>query len=155
MSGTIVCGVSTGEEARSTARLAHELAERLGLRLVLLHAVDVPRASQESVSGRQQRRGAAQLLAEIEAELAGDGDEVVSRVELGDPVELLAWVAAEERAALVVLGSRPHGLRRRGIRCGLAAALAHATPVPVLVSPPQPRARSVREPAVAGAPLVG
>ena len=141
MQGTIVCGVTDTREGRDAAQLGRALSERLGLRLVLAHAVDVPRGAQESLTGRQRRRGAEQALAEIADGLDGR-DEVATRVAFGDPAELLAWIAAEERAAMIVLGSRAQGLLRRRLRCRLARTLRAATPVPVLVAPPQTRKRS-------------
>lgn len=141
MAETIVCGVTDTREGRDAAQLGRALSERLGLRLVLAHAVDVPRGAQESVTGRQQRSGAERLLAGIADRLDG-GDEVATRVEFGDPAELLAWIAAEERAAMIVLGSRARGILRSRLRCGLARTLRAASPVPVLVAPPQTRTRS-------------
>lgn len=147
MVGTVVCGVTDTREGRDAAQLAKALSDRLGLRLVLAHAIDLPRGAQDSLTGRQQRRGAEHALAEIARDL-GDGDEVALRIELGEPAELLAWIAAEERAAMIVLGSRAHGLLRRRLRSRLARSLRAVTPVPVLVAPPQTRKRSAQRLAV-------
>ena len=40
MRGTLLCAVSDGEESADALELGAQLSERLGLRLVLAHAVD-------------------------------------------------------------------------------------------------------------------
>jgi nucleotide-binding universal stress UspA family protein len=64
------------------------------------------------------------------------------RLAHGDRSERLAQFAAEEGADLIVVGSRPQGLRGRKLGCTLARELEAATPVPVLIAPPQTRRRS-------------
>jgi nucleotide-binding universal stress UspA family protein len=140
MSGTIVCGVTESPDGRSAADLAHALAMRLGLRVVLVHVVDgVPAGAGESLTTRQRQTGAERKLDEIAREI-GNGAE--RRVELGPRADTLAQVAAEEGADLIVLGSRATGLGSRKLRCTLARELEATTPVPVLVAPPSTRKRS-------------
>lgn len=138
MNETIVCGVADGEAGPEAALHAAELGERLDLRLVLVNVVDVAGPARESLTARQQQDGAARLLRDLAAKIGGD---VEFRVELGDAAETLAQIAAEEDAALVVLGSRTAGLTGRALRCRLAARLSASTPVPVLVAPPAKRRR--------------
>jgi nucleotide-binding universal stress UspA family protein len=138
--GTIVCGVSESDDSGSTAALAHALAARLGLRLVLVHVVDgVPAGTHESLTARQRQQGAEQALNAIAREI-GNGTE--KRLVVGDRVEALAEVAAEEGADLIVVGSRTAGLGGRKLRCAVARELEAATAVPVLVAPPTTRERS-------------
>jgi nucleotide-binding universal stress UspA family protein len=139
-SGTIVCGVDATETGRAAAQMAAALSTRLGLRLVLVHVVP-----------GDPDDGLATTL-DVVAGLSL-GDAVEARVEVGDRAEVLAQVAAEEAADLVVLGSRPRRLRDRWLRCTLARELEAATPVPVLIAPPQTRRRSARRLAVAEAPV--
>jgi nucleotide-binding universal stress UspA family protein len=140
MTGTIVCGVKESPEGRSAAELAHALGVRLGLRLVLVYVVDgVPRGAHESLTARQRQTGAERALHEIARDI---GDDTEKRVVLGDRAEALAYVAAEEGADLIVVGSRPAGLGGRKIRSTLARELEATTPVPVLVAPPSTRKRS-------------
>jgi nucleotide-binding universal stress UspA family protein len=142
--GTIVCGVRELPDDRGAAALAHELGERLGLRLVLVHVVDgVPPGADESITVRQRRTGAERMVGTIAREI-GNGTE--ARVMLGERAEALAQVAAEEGADLIVVGSRPAGLGRRNVRCTLARELDPVTPVPVLVAPPSRRGRTARRP---------
>jgi nucleotide-binding universal stress UspA family protein len=145
--GTVVCGVTDTPDGRSAAELAAALGARLGLRLVLVHALDgVPAGTHESLTARQRRAGAEQILAEVAGEI-GNGTE--KRVLLGKPAEALAQVAAEEGADLVVIGSRPAGLGNRKLRSTLARELEAATPIPVAVAPPTTRKRTDHRLAVA------
>jgi nucleotide-binding universal stress UspA family protein len=139
--GTIVCGIVDTEQARDAAGLAAALGERLGLRLVLVSAVDATPGGDASVTARQQQDGARRLLGELAGSAGGDAE---GRIVVGEPAEGIARVAAEEGADLIVLGSRPGGLGGRKLRCGLAAALEAVTPVPVLIAPPATRRRSGR-----------
>jgi nucleotide-binding universal stress UspA family protein len=67
-----------------------------------------------------------------------------TRIAVGDHVEALTRVAAEEGADLIIVGSRAVGFGGRNLRCGLVRDLEAATPVPVLVAPPSTRKRSER-----------
>ena len=142
MRGTIVCGVTDGEEGRGALALAAELSERLGLRLVLAHVadgiapLDVNGEGSESVTTRAGREGAARLVARLAAEhsVAGSAEQ---RSAVGDPAALLAQIAGEEGADVIVVGSRARGRLRRGLESRLARQLETATPVPVVIAPPR------------------
>ena len=139
MGGTILCGVTDTPEGRAAAQLAAALSERLESRLVLAHAV--------AAEAQELLDAAAHALAPLVDGLPPR--EVELRVEVGDPAETLARVAAEEGADLIVLGSRARGLRGRQLGCALARELEAATPAPVVVAPPQTRRRAERRLAVA------
>jgi nucleotide-binding universal stress UspA family protein len=146
--GTIVCGVAESTNGRLAAEFAHALGARLGLRLVLVHAIDgVAPGAHESLTARQRQRGGEVMLDALVREF-GHGTE--ARVVVGGRAEGLAQVASEEGADLIVLGSRPAGLGNRNLRCALARELEAETPVPVLVAPPSTRKRSTRRLAAAG-----
>jgi hypothetical protein len=102
--------------------------------------------ARESVTGRQLRSCGEQTLETLARQL-GPGAE--TRLAVGDHVDAIARVAAEEGADLVVVGARPTGLGGRNLRWTLARELEAATPVPVLVAPPSTRKRSDRRLAVA------
>lgn len=145
--GTLICEVHEGVEGAGTADTGHALAARLGLRLVLVSVVDgVPLGTHESLSARQRQAGAERALDSIAREI---GSGIERRVVLGDPVETLAQIAADEGADLIVLGSRPARLGSRNFRSGLARELEAATPVPVVVAPPSTRKRADRRLAAA------
>ena len=145
MAGTILCGVTDSPEGRGAAELADALSERLGLRLVLAHVVDGIRVEgvEDSLTAVQGRQGGERLLRAIARDLGTDR-ELELRLAHGERAERLAQLAGEEGADLIVIGSRPMGLRGRRLRWKLARELEAATPVPVLVAPPQTRKRRDR-----------
>jgi len=116
---------------------------------VLAHAVDgLPPGGSESLTGRQRRSGAERALARLVREMRLP-DLTERRIEYGEGAELLALVAAEEGADLIVIGSSTRGFRGRQLRCTLARELEAMTSVPVLIAPPQTRNRSEQRLAVA------
>ena len=138
MYGTIVCGITETPEARAAAQLAAALAERLGLRLVLVHV--------------SIRHGREPAIGDLAGELGGH---IEARVVSGNRADGLASVAADEGADVIVLGSRPRGARGRQLRCTLARELEAVTDVPVLIAPPGTRERSGRRLALAELPPRG
>jgi nucleotide-binding universal stress UspA family protein len=141
MHGTLVCAVTDGEESNDALVLGVELSERLGLRLVLAHAVEGIGAIRddnggESVTMKQNREGADRRLAQLAAR-HGVADTAERRVAVGEPAALLGQIAAEEAADLILVGARARGWRRRSLESRLAHELETETPVPVLVAPPR------------------
>jgi nucleotide-binding universal stress UspA family protein len=141
MGGTVVCGVNESRGARHAARVAGALSEQLNLRLVLAHVVDGftgvdgTVGDDESVTTVQARKGGKRLLDQLAAEQRLRGAD--QRIEVGDPAERLAEIAAEERAALILVGARAQGRRwRPTLRSDLSRDLARVTSCPVLVVPP-------------------
>lgn len=143
MAGTMVCGVNDSPEGLALARIAAGLAEQLGLRLVLVHVVDVPDGPHGDVRVRYEATLSKRALEAIGPGLARR-IQTETRVMFGDRAELLAQVAAEEGADLIVLGSQAHGLRGRHLRCALARELEAATPTPVLLAPAVGQERNTR-----------
>lgn len=151
MAGTVLCGVNDSAGARNAARVAGAISKQLELRLVLVHVADAftladgSAGNDESVTTIQARSGGKRLLDQLTAEQGLRGAE--QRIAVGDPAERLAEVAAEERAALILVGAREQGRRwRPTLRSDLARELAHVTPCPVLVVPPAPNDRATRGP---------
>jgi nucleotide-binding universal stress UspA family protein len=140
MQGTLVCAVTDDEEGDALA-LGAELSDRLGLRLVLAHAVDGIETGggegTESVSMQADRQGAERRLARLAAE-HGVADRADRRVAVGEPAALIGRIAAEEAADVIVVGARARGWRRR-LESRLADELQTETPVPVLIAPPRRR----------------
>jgi nucleotide-binding universal stress UspA family protein len=141
MAGTVVCGVNESRGARHAAHVAGALSEQLDLRLVLAHVVDGFSVAddtvgdEESVTTTQAREGGKRLLDQLAAERRLRGAD--QRIEVGDPAERLAQIAAEERAALILVGARAQGRRwRPTLRSDLSRDLARVTSCPVLVVPP-------------------
>jgi nucleotide-binding universal stress UspA family protein len=145
MHGTLLCAVTDGAENDDAVAQAVALSERLGLRLVLAHVVDrvaSPGDGDESVTMRGDHEAAERELAELaqDHQVSATADR---RVVVGDPSALLAQIAGEEAADVIVVGARTRGWGRRGLESPLAEELGAETPVPVLIAPPRLR-RSLR-----------
>jgi nucleotide-binding universal stress UspA family protein len=160
MAGTVLCGVNDSAGARNAARVAGAISKQLELRLVLVHVADAftladgSAGNDESVTTMQARSGGKRLLDQLSAEQGLRRAE--QRIEVGDPAERLAQVAAEERAALILVGARAQGRRwRPTLRSDFSRELAHVTPCPVLVVPPAPSDRCESGPALPGRRLAG
>ena len=152
MRGTVVCGVTDGDEDRGAVELGIELSERLGLRLVLAHVAEGMYLrgggddGAESVVMRGDRIQAERLLVKL-AEEYGVSETADRRSGVGDPAALLGRIAAEEAADMILVGSRVRGWRGRGFESRLADELKAATPVPILIAPPSSSRRGKMPPA--------
>jgi len=132
--GTIVCAVNETTGAQEALRAASHLSKRLDMRLVAVHVVeDVPLSP---AARREARAGGIRL---VERVLEEQGVRVADRrVAVGDPAEHIGRIAGEERADLVVVGSKPSGRQSRPpLRSRLATELPQTTPIPVVVAPPR------------------
>jgi nucleotide-binding universal stress UspA family protein len=109
-------------------RLALILAERLSLRLILVHTI--PARSQ------RLRRTAPPPGEAVEISGADAADGVLRRIETGDAAERLCAVAHEERARFVVVGSRGHGALRSAFQGSVSSAMVRHAPCPVVIAPP-------------------
>jgi len=115
------------------------------LRLVLAYASDGPAAGNGAdegaalVSMSAAREGAARLLAQLAAE-HGVADRAERRFGTGDAAAVIAQIAAEEAADLIVVGAGTRSRLRRGLDSRLADQLGSETAVPVLIAPPGGRA---------------
>jgi nucleotide-binding universal stress UspA family protein len=140
MSGTIVCGVTGTPEGRAAAELAAALSSRLGLRLVLVHALPLPRQRPLDPDVLRERGEAEAMLTSIASGLGAPE----TRLVVGPRVDALAEVAVDEGADVIVVGSRQRGARGGQLRCSLARELEAAQSVPVVIAPPATRRRSDR-----------
>ncbi len=131
---TIICGVDRSVGAREALRIAVDLRDRFGYRVVAVHVVHREEADGErdiDATTLRARGRAERVLAEVldDEGLVGT---IEWRAEVGETAEQLAAVAEEERAALIVLGSQT-ATARAGLRGWLANELARRTAVPVAV----------------------
>jgi nucleotide-binding universal stress UspA family protein len=137
--GPVVCAVDETPAARRAARLARVLAEELGAELVLAHAVSiapvpslsaVPTAHAALVnSERQQAAGLLDALARDEA----PGTAVDRRVVHGTPAEAICALAEEERANLVVIGTRGRGTVMSAVGGSVSREVVRMSVRPVVV----------------------
>jgi nucleotide-binding universal stress UspA family protein len=140
MRGTLLCAVSDGEESADALELSAQLSDRLGLRLVLAHAVDGINGIDdegESLTMNANREGAERRLAKL-AETLCLTERAERRVGVGEPAALLGQIAAEEAADVIVVGAPARGWRKR-LEGRLASELGTETRVPVLIAPPRTR----------------
>jgi nucleotide-binding universal stress UspA family protein len=142
MSGCVVCGVDDSRGAREAVRVAADLSERLGLRLLLVHVARVNRSAhargipdRHGESQEEEIKEAARVLREITEEHGLDA-RAEPRLQVGDPVERLVEVAEEQGAAMVVVGSRGRGPLKSALLGSVSAGLAAGAPCPVVVVPP-------------------
>ncbi len=134
---TIVCGIDDSPGAVEALRVASALSAHLDVRLVLAHvAGGWAGGADESLTTNQARQGGNRLVERTAREYNLEAER---RVEVGEPAEALARIAAEEGATLIVVGSRRQGRRRPKLRSGLAGELAATAPCPVVVVPPPAR----------------
>jgi nucleotide-binding universal stress UspA family protein len=137
---SIVCGVDLGDAPAAVAEVALELAERLGLRFVLVHvepsgAVSARSAPIEHRAPRDPAtRAAHRRLALVAEALGADRPEV--RVETGEPAAALERVAARESAALLVVGAGGGGGLGLPLLGAVSQRLASTASRPVVLVPP-------------------
>jgi nucleotide-binding universal stress UspA family protein len=154
MTSSIVCGIDASTHAGSALRVASALAQRLSLRLILVHAIPVPTPDLLLTAPTRMpapveeidllgREAGERLLSEA----ADAHDDVTAhrRLEIGSAAERLRTVACEEEAQFVVVGSHGDGAPRAAIIGSISAAVIRDAPCPVVVVPPK----------MAGPPLQG
>jgi nucleotide-binding universal stress UspA family protein len=136
----IVCGVDGSPDARAALRVAAELSNQLGLRLVVAHvaqpAVVAVRSAGPLAPGLTNAdiHAAEQLIEQIVGEEGLVNAE--RRVALGFPAERLADLADEERAELIVVGSRGRGAFKAAFLGSVSNDLIGIARCPVVVVPP-------------------
>ena len=146
----IVCGVDGSPEARHAASTALWLADRLGARLTLLHVTPtrtmVPVDSLPlGVDPRAYPRSTELSYSESEDAFDSLPPEVLAasperELRLGEPAVVLAEVAADCDADMIVVGSRGRGAWRSAVLGSVSSDLARRAPCPVMIVP-EPRGR--------------
>ena len=141
--GTIVCGVDGSGHAVTAAQVAGRLAERLGARLLVVHARQNvqavvsyrgARTSTPPVTGqpdavrRQAERVVAEALEAVDVDVEANGV-----VEPGTPAAVLAAVADREDARLIVIAARGMGAVRAAFLGSVTTTLAASATRPVVV----------------------
>ncbi|HWQ01461.1 MAG TPA: universal stress protein, partial [Gaiellaceae bacterium] len=134
----LVCGVGRSPGAAAVVRFAAALADRLTMRLVLVHVAHVPVIPGASgVPGGQRElyvaavAEARDLLGRVATE-AGCLDAEL-RVEVGEPVRRLIAVAERADAAMLVVGSGGSGALSVTLHGSVPLGLCRRARCPVLV----------------------
>jgi nucleotide-binding universal stress UspA family protein len=143
--GTIVCGVDGSGHAASAAQVGGRLAERLGGRLLVVHArQDVKavvsyrgaRSTTPPLTGQPDAvRRQAEGIVEDAVEALDVDVEATGLVESGAPAGLLAAVAEREDARLIVIAARGMGAVRAAFLGSVTIALTTSATRPVVVLP--------------------
>jgi nucleotide-binding universal stress UspA family protein len=155
----IVCGVDGSEQARHAASAALRLADRLGAQLTLVHVTPTrtvvpvdsfPMGVDPSTYPRSRELAFSEAEAAFEslsAEVAGAA--VEREVRLGDPAVVLAEVADDLGAELIVVGSRGRGAWRSAVLGSVSSDVARLARCPVMIVPER-AAESSRTPRARG-----
>ena len=143
---SIVCGYDASAGGRRASILAAGLAERLRLRLVLVHVVPPPAATAAAVPaaplavplavqhGHLEGALSESALSEVAEQLGASRSlEVAFRIGTGPAVARLDEVADEEDAALIAVGAPMKGMLRGG--GSLGAELSRTARRPIVVVP--------------------
>jgi nucleotide-binding universal stress UspA family protein len=141
MDTSIVCGVDGSVDSQAALRVADAMAKRLGTRLVLAHVVEYAHAPYAAASQplrtanlEQQEESGQRLLAQLADEAGLDRAE--RRVASGFAAEGLADLADEEKAELIVVGSRGRVAFKAAFLGSVSTSLIGVARCPVLVVPP-------------------
>ena len=126
---SVVCGVDGSAAGGAATRFAAAFAGRLELRLLAVHVAGRPRGPAEFLAEAGARGVINQALS---AARARGGQ---ARFEHGPPAMRLALVAAEEAAAVMVLGARAEAGPESTPIGSVAAAAVTLSPCPVVLVP--------------------
>lgn len=144
-SGAIICGIDGSEPSVAAARVAAGLALRLGVRLSLVHVLDVPPINESTVSAggyatwlRARRDRAVRMLQSAVGELRRP-PEIELLVDHGVPGERLAEIAERESAQLVVAGSRGRSRAVATLLGSVGSSLTAWATRPCVIVPPTAR----------------
>jgi nucleotide-binding universal stress UspA family protein len=132
---TIAVGTDGTETAAEAMKAAAEFARRFEAKLVLLSAFDETRASRKPTDpeGEWSYSPASvlrEILSRAEEDLRKDGLEASTRIEAGDPADVLVRLAEETDADLLVVGNK--GMQRR-VLGSVPNTVTHRAPCSVLV----------------------
>jgi nucleotide-binding universal stress UspA family protein len=131
----LVCGVDHSEHAVDVVAFASQLADRLGLRLRVVHSVH-PSTYIVGEKRDEMLAGGAAFL----AGLVPNVPEQERVVQLGHPVDLVQS-ALTGNGVMAVVGSRGLGAARTALLGSVSRSLAGSAPCPVVIVPPQASVR--------------
>lgn len=136
--GPVVLATDLGEHTAAAARFARDMAARMRTPLVVVHTSRHGDWAGPHFEGAAFQRTRERIEAEARQELdawnrAHGLEDAVSTLHLGDPVSDIASFASEEKASLVVCGSRRLGGVARFFGHSVASELAAVADVPIAV----------------------
>jgi len=129
----IICGTDFSENARRAANVAAALAARLNAPLLLVHASVLPLEGATQKFYDAQTASARERLHEEGERLRALGAKVEETVADGAPDEVLAQLAQQRQARLLVVSSLGLRAPARWLIGSVAERTAESAPVPTLV----------------------
>jgi nucleotide-binding universal stress UspA family protein len=146
----ILVAVDSTSVAREAARVGLGLAERLGVRVTLVHVLPASLSEGEGSTDyaafeRACEAYASELLEEVRRSTGRAGPHTETAVLHGEPVEALSRAAEAEDVEMVVVGTRARGVLARTLLGSVADALLRQSPKPVMVVPEGPRRVRARQ----------
>jgi nucleotide-binding universal stress UspA family protein len=138
---TLVVGHSQDPSSDFALAAAVDLARRLGGRLHLVHVIEIGDYPVDSDAADWEQQGAAVIAEQrrrVEARLADAGVPWSYEDRRGDPASELAKAATEQRALMIVVGTRGEGARQalsRLIEPSVSHGVIGRQDRPVLVVP--------------------
>jgi nucleotide-binding universal stress UspA family protein len=133
----VVCGVDWSDESMAAVNVAAGLSKRLGATLVLAHVVEesttFPYGSEPELNRNRHRAHTktTRLFHSVRRQL--DPLDVEGRVLYGAPADELAELAAQEEAALLLVGSRGRGAVKAALFGSVSSAVSRAADCPVVI----------------------
>lgn len=140
--GPIVAAVTSDDYATVVLEVAHELAERLGLQLVVAHVQpgDIPPGVSGAPAGQSRLMEArtTETTAFLDALLAEHAPRLDARrvTVSGGAATALENIAREEQASMLVIGSTGKGALASALQGSVSRHVATHAPCPVVVVPP-------------------
>ena len=140
--GPIVAAISLREDCQSSVRFAVDLAEKTGRKLVLLHVVPTPddyaaHYLPEGSLAKMRDDNQTEAQAELAQWAADNGAQSAEQVvRLGGIVSETVTYATEQRACILVAGSRRLSTFERFLLTSIASELGAMATCPVAVVPP-------------------
>jgi nucleotide-binding universal stress UspA family protein len=137
--GRILLAVDFSAHSDRAAEVAGALARRLGARVDVVHAVDLPRDFLPFASDftmefeRRIEAGAGEGLERVRERLAPSGVPVTLHVRRGPPSQVIAGLASELGSQLIALGTRGQGGLAHVLLGSVAERTLRAAPCSVLV----------------------
>ena len=135
--------VDGSDAAQRAAQRAADLARLAGAQLLVLTVVRPPEGwwglegsppTPEAFS-TAVAAGRKEVLDKVMSSLDTAGIEVRTLEEIGEPATVIAAVAGQESADVLVVGRRGAGLVERLMIGSVADRLAHTSPCPVMIVP--------------------
>lgn len=137
----ILVGVDGSKPSVEACHFAMDLAQQTSAQLTFLFVIETPQVipvgplsgyvTTSPARSEEEVKKAEAVVEQVARERPGL--KIVTRVELGDPVDTLCEVAKSSNADLIVVGARGHNAAQRFLLGSVSDRVVHHAPCPVLV----------------------